>query len=51
MPTFLKVFLVFWIVWILWYLTGGPLRDDKSKPYIGLDDAGKLQTFGTTTKR
>lgn len=44
-----KVFVGFWLIWILWYLTGGPLRDDKNRPYIGPNDEGELQTFGTTT--
>ncbi len=46
MGTLLKIFVGFWIIWILWYLTGGPLRDDRSKPYIGLNQQGELQSFG-----
>ncbi|MFA6608633.1 MAG: hypothetical protein WCT07_01875 [Candidatus Paceibacterota bacterium] len=42
MATFLKIFLGFWALWIIWYLTGGPLRDDKSKPYIGFSESGQL---------
>jgi hypothetical protein len=50
MATFFKFFVGFWIVWILWYITGGPLRDDKSKPYIGFNKNGELEKFGTSTK-
>lgn len=49
MGTFLKIFAIFWVIWILWYITGGPLRDDSSKKYIGLNEKGALETFGTTT--
>lgn len=51
MMTLIKIFALFWIIWILWYVTGGPLRDDKSKPYIGFDKSGHLETFGTSTLR
>jgi hypothetical protein len=37
MGLFLKVFIGFWIIWILWYVTGGPLRDESSKPVIHND--------------
>lgn len=50
MATFLKFFFGFWVIWILWYITGGPIRDDKTKPYIGFTKDGKLENFGTTTK-
>jgi hypothetical protein len=49
MKLFFQIFAGFWIFWIIWYLTGGPLRDDRSKPYIGLDKNGTLQTQGTST--
>lgn len=49
MLTFTKIFAIFWVVWILWYVTGGPLRDDKSKPYIGINKSGELQEMGTGT--
>jgi hypothetical protein len=49
METFLKIFIGFWIVWIIWYITGGPLRDDKTKPYIGITPSGTLETFGTSS--
>jgi len=49
METFLKIFIGFWIVWIIWYITGGPLRDDKTKPYIGINSSGTLETFGTSS--
>ena len=45
----LKAFAIFWAIWILWYLTGGPLRDDKSRPYIGPNETGQLETFSTTS--
>ncbi len=34
MSVFLKLFVGFWIIWIIWYITGGPLRDDRTKPYV-----------------
>jgi len=35
MGTFLlKGFAIFWAIWIAWYLTGGPLRDDKTNPFV-----------------
>jgi hypothetical protein len=49
MWTLFKIFLIFWAVWILWYITGGPLRDDASRPYVGLNADGTLKTFGTST--
>lgn len=51
METFLKIFLGFWIIWIIWYLTGGPYRDDKSKPYIGINNQGQLENFSTPTAK
>lgn len=51
METFLKIFAGFWIVWIIWYITGGPLRDDRTKPYVGPNSSGQLEAFGTSTKR
>lgn len=48
---FFKAFAAFWIIWILWYITGGPLRDDRSKPYIGFDKDGQLQPLGTSTTK
>ena len=51
MPILLKIFAIFCVIWILWYLTGGPLRDDKTKPYIGLSKSGQLETFGTSTPK
>jgi hypothetical protein len=50
MMTFLKIFAVFWIIWILWYITGGPLRDDTSKKYVGINQQGVLETSATTTE-
>jgi hypothetical protein len=44
-----KAFAIFWVLWILWYITGGPLRDDKSKPYIGFNETGQLVPLGTST--
>jgi hypothetical protein len=49
MMTFLKFFGIFWAVWIIWYMTGGPLRDDASKKYVGIGANGSIETFGTTT--
>jgi hypothetical protein len=49
MWTFFKIFVIFWIVWILWYITGGPLRDDSSRPYVGLMEDGSLIPLATTT--
>ncbi len=49
MGTFLKIFAGFWLLWILWYLTGGPLRDDKTKPFISPGENGTFQTFGTSS--
>lgn len=50
MGILLKIFIGFWMLWLLWYVTGGPLRDDKSKPYIRFTEEGALETFGTSTK-
>jgi hypothetical protein len=49
MGFFLKAFGIFWAIWILWYITGGPLRDDKSNPYVGFTASGTIQSFSTTT--
>lgn len=47
---FLKVFVGFWLLWILWYITGGPMRDDKAKPFIRPNpETGALEEVGTTT--
>jgi len=51
MATFLKIFFGFWLLWVLWYVTGGPYRDDKTKPFIGVTKNGGLQTFGTSTTK
>jgi hypothetical protein len=24
----------FWLIWLFWYLSGGPLRSEKSHPFI-----------------
>lgn len=45
----LKVFIGFWIVWIFWYITGGPLRDNRNKPFVGVDGTGTLRYYGTST--
>ncbi len=45
----LKIFFGFWVIWILWYITGGPLRDDKTRPFVGLNNEGQIQSFGTST--
>ncbi len=49
MGLFFKLFFGFWTIWILWYVTGGPLRDDASRPYIGLTEDGTLKSFGTSS--
>ena len=49
MGILVKILAIFWAVWIIWYLTGGPLRDDKTKPYIGFDKSGTLVPMGTST--
>ena len=49
MSTLLKIFAIFWAIWFLWYITGGPMRDDKTKPFIGFTETGSLETFGTST--
>jgi hypothetical protein len=46
MVTFLKIFAGFWLIWILWYITGGPLRDDKSTPYVKFNNSGQLENVG-----
>ncbi len=51
METFFKVFFGFWLIWILWYVTGGPLRDDKNKPFVRPAQGGGLETFGPETTR
>ncbi len=51
MGLLVKIFVIFWTVWIIWYLTGGPLRDDKTKPYVGFTEEGKIIPMGTTTKK
>jgi hypothetical protein len=45
---FMKAFGIFWIIFLIWYLTGGPLRDDKTKKYVGPSDTGLLITSSTT---
>jgi len=49
METFLKIFIGFWVIWIIWYVTGGPLRDDKTKPFVRYNESGQLESVGTTT--
>ena len=51
MGALLKIFAIFWAFWIIWYLTGGPLRDDKTHPYVGFNKNGELVPIGTTTSR
>jgi len=34
MKYFLYIILVFWGIWILWYLGGGPLKEDRLKPFV-----------------
>lgn len=49
MGLFLKIFIGFWLIWILWYITGGPLRDDVTKPYVRFNENGQLENVGTST--
>lgn len=51
MGNLIKFFAIFWAVWILWYITGGPLRDDKTKPFIGFTESGTIAPIGTTTQK
>lgn len=51
MSLFLKIFIGFWVIWIIWYITGGPLRDDKTKPYVQYNPAtGQVETTGAPIK-
>jgi hypothetical protein len=49
MGTIAKIFIGFWVIWIIWYITGGPLRDDRTKPYVKVNDSGALQSVGTSS--
>ncbi len=49
MSLLLKIFVGFWALWIIWYITGGPLRDDKTKPFVGPNQRGQLEMFGTSS--
>lgn len=51
MGVLIKIFALFWAIWIIWYLTGGPLRDDKTKPYIGFSESGAIESIGKDTKK
>lgn len=51
MSTLLKIFFGFWAIWIIWYITGGPLRDDKTKPYVQFNESGQLENVGTSSIR
>jgi len=42
----LITFAMFWILFYFWYVTGGPLRDDKNKPYVRPTTNGGLEYFG-----
>jgi hypothetical protein len=44
----LKVIIIFWLIFLVWYLTGGPLRDDKTKKYVGPTASGELLISSTT---
>lgn len=46
MATLLKIFVGFWIIWIFWYVTGGPLRDDKNKPFVRVNSSGQTEVIG-----
>jgi hypothetical protein len=46
-----KGFAIFWGIWLLWYITGGPLRDNKTKPFVGFSESGEIQHVGTSTKK
>lgn len=45
----IKAFAIFWAVWFIWYITGGPLRDDRTKPYVGFTASGTIETMGTSS--
>jgi hypothetical protein len=47
----IKVFVGFWVIWLLWYLTGGPLRDDKSRPYVGISKDGQIESLSSTSTK
>jgi hypothetical protein len=47
---FLKIFVGFWAIWIAWYLTGGPLRDDKTHPYIDFSKTSTTTISGSILK-
>lgn len=49
MGVLIKIFIGFWALWFLWYVTGGPLRDDKTKPYVRFNEEGAIEQFGTST--
>lgn len=51
MEMLLKIFFGFWAIWILWYITGGPLRDDKTKPFVKFNETGQLEKAGTSTEK
>jgi hypothetical protein len=51
MGTLIKGFAIFWVVWVIWYITGGPLRDDKTKPYVGFTESGNLEPMGTSSPK
>jgi hypothetical protein len=33
----------FWLIWLFWYLSGGPLRSEKSHPFITPADGGGFE--------
>lgn len=49
MGILLKGFAIFWVIWVIWYITGGPLRDDKTKPYVGFTESGNIEPMGTSS--
>jgi hypothetical protein len=51
MKTFMTLFVGFWVVWIIWYVTGGPLRDDKTKPYVMVTPTGQFERTGGVNQK
>jgi hypothetical protein len=45
-----KAFAIFWAIWIIWYITGGPLRDDKTL-FVRYGPNGQVIPVGTSTPK
>ncbi len=46
MKYLLITFGLFWLLFYFWYVTGGPLRNDTSKPFVRPKANGGLEYFG-----